>query len=106
MSALFATLPQPIHTPQIEDVDEEEQSTTATKNNNNNLSQSTSNLTLTTTSVPPYGSRKSWRPKTQQDFQDGGAYPECPVAQFPLEMGRKTKVSSNVDLLFYFYLYY
>lgn len=27
------------------------------------------------------------------DFGDGGAYPECHIAQYPLEMGRKNKVS-------------
>lgn len=42
--------------------------------------------------IPPYGQRKGWKPKSQADFGDGGAYPECPVAQYPLELGRK-KVS-------------
>lgn len=85
MSSLFASLPQPIHSQSIEE--EEEELTSVT------ISQSTSNLSLTTTTIPPYGSRNSWRPNTQADFKDGGSYPECPVAQFPLEMGRKNKVS-------------
>ncbi|ORX35257.1 SKIP/SNW domain-domain-containing protein [Kockovaella imperatae] len=39
--------------------------------------------------VPAYGSRKGWKPKTDIDFNGGGAYPECHVAQYPLEMGKK-----------------
>ncbi|KAJ3103788.1 SNW domain-containing protein 1 [Phlyctochytrium bullatum] len=39
---------------------------------------------------PPYGKRKGFVPRSQQDFGDGGAYPECHVAQYPLDMGRKT----------------
>lgn len=48
--------------------------------------------------VPPYGQRKGWKPKSQQDFGDGGAYPECHVAQYPLELGRK-RVSGHARLL-------
>jgi SNW domain-containing protein 1 len=38
---------------------------------------------------PPYGHRASWRPRSQEDYGDGGAFPEIPIAQYPLEMGRK-----------------
>lgn len=44
---------------------------------------------------PPYGQRTGWRPRGQEDFGDGGAFPEVPVAQYPLDMGRKTTASSN-----------
>ncbi|KAF2261701.1 hypothetical protein CC78DRAFT_535427 [Lojkania enalia] len=38
---------------------------------------------------PPYGQRGyGWRPRMQEDFSDGGAFPEVPVAQYPLEMGK------------------
>ncbi|CAO1614132.1 unnamed protein product [Parajaminaea phylloscopi] len=40
-------------------------------------------------SIPPYGRRQGWKPRNQADFGDGGAYPECHIAQYPLEMGRK-----------------
>ncbi|XP_029507790.1 SNW domain-containing protein 1 [Oncorhynchus nerka] len=43
---------------------------------------------------PPYGYRKSWVPRSLEDFGDGGAFPEIHVAQFPLEMGRKKKTSN------------
>jgi len=39
--------------------------------------------------APPYGQRKGWTPRTEEDYGDGGAYPECPVAQYPLGMGRR-----------------
>lgn len=39
--------------------------------------------------IPAYGKRKGWKPKSDEDFGDGGAYPECWVAQYPLDMGRK-----------------
>lgn len=38
---------------------------------------------------PAYGQRVSWRPRNAEDFGDGGAFPEVPVAQYPLDMGRK-----------------
>lgn len=58
------------------------------------------------TTVPPYGQRPGWKPASAEDFGtlmeitgindgahffagDGGAYPECNVAQYPLEMGKK-----------------
>ncbi|CAB1343075.1 unnamed protein product [Coregonus sp. 'balchen'] len=43
---------------------------------------------------PPYGYRKSWVPRSLEDFGDGGAFPEIHVAQFPLEMGRRKKTSN------------
>ena len=44
---------------------------------------------------PAYGSRQGWRPRTAYDFGDGGAFPEILVAQYPLDMGRKSSSSSN-----------
>lgn len=44
---------------------------------------------------PPYGQRSGWRPRAQEDFGDGGAFPEVPVAQYPLEMGKKGVAASN-----------
>ncbi|OAA72595.1 SKI-interacting protein, SKIP [Cordyceps fumosorosea ARSEF 2679] len=44
---------------------------------------------------PPYGQRVGWRPRSQEDFGDGGAFPEVPVAQYPLDMGRKGSTTSN-----------
>ncbi|GJN75466.1 mRNA splicing protein [Purpureocillium lilacinum] len=44
---------------------------------------------------PPYGQRAGWRPRSQEDFGDGGAFPEIPVAQYPLDMGKKGSSTSN-----------
>lgn len=45
---------------------------------------------------PPYGQRSGWRPRSAEDFGDGGAFPEVAVAQYPLDMGRKgTSSTSN-----------
>jgi len=38
--------------------------------------------------APPYGQRKSWIPRSLDDFGDGGAYPEIHVAQYPMNLGR------------------
>uniref|UniRef100_A0A8C1FUL3 SNW domain-containing protein 1 n=1 Tax=Cyprinus carpio carpio TaxID=630221 RepID=A0A8C1FUL3_CYPCA len=56
-------------------------------------SQSTA-LVSTRREPPPYGFRKSWVPRSLEDFGDGGAFPEIHVAQFPLEMGRKKRTSN------------
>jgi SNW domain-containing protein 1 len=39
--------------------------------------------------APPYGARAGFIPRKASDFGDGGAYPECHVAQYPLDCGRK-----------------
>ncbi|KAI9758435.1 MAG: mRNA splicing protein [Chaenotheca gracillima] len=44
---------------------------------------------------PPYGNRAGWRPRSAEDYGDGGAFPEVPVAQYPLDMGRKSGSKSN-----------
>ncbi|ESK92875.1 transcriptional regulator cwf13 [Moniliophthora roreri MCA 2997] len=45
--------------------------------------------------IPPYGQRSEWKPTRQEDFGDGGAYPECHVAQYPLDLGKKKTASGN-----------
>ena len=44
---------------------------------------------------PKYGARAGWRPRSAEDYGDGGAFPEIPVAQYPLDMGRKSLSKSN-----------
>jgi len=44
---------------------------------------------------PAYSSRAGWRPRSAEDYGDGGAFPEIPVAQYPLDMGRKSSSTSN-----------
>ena len=93
---LLRILPLPIHSQAISDDDEDFQQP----------GSSTSTQLITRVPAPPYGQRQNWKPSTPEDFGeclplssmntrsnsgsgDGGAYPECHVAQYPLEMGRK-----------------
>lgn len=47
------------------------------------------------TGPPAYGSRAGWRPRSVEDYGDGGAFPEIThMAQYPLGMG-STMSSSN-----------
>ncbi|KAG5949004.1 mRNA splicing protein [Claviceps pazoutovae] len=52
-------------------------------------------IVLKRSGPPPYGQRAGWRPRSQEDFGDGGAFPEIPVAQYPLDMGKKGATTSN-----------
>jgi len=45
--------------------------------------------------VRAYGQRKNWIPRAQEDYGDGGAFPEIHVAQYPLDMGRKDSASQK-----------
>src|ERR1700748_1185088 len=82
MAALAALLPQPINTPTISDYNSDEEEDVE-------IQQSTSTTVTAQAVIPPYGQRQGWRPSKPQDFADGGAYPECHIAQYPLEMGKK-----------------
>jgi SNW domain-containing protein 1 len=46
---------------------------------------------------PPYGQRDGWKPRTQEDFGSGGAFPEIHIAQYPLDMGRSSTVSTLLN---------
>lgn len=48
---------------------------------------------LTTREPPPYQRRSNFVPRKQEDFGDGGAFPEVHVAQYPLDMGRPDRES-------------
>lgn len=54
-----------------------------------------SQIVLRKSGPPTYGQRSGWRPREQEDFGDGGAFPEIPVAQYPLGMGQKGSSTSN-----------
>jgi SNW domain-containing protein 1 len=49
--------------------------------------------------LPAYGGRKNWRPRSAEDFSDGGAFPEVHVAQYPLDMGKKGEPSKSNALV-------
>jgi len=50
--------------------------------------------------TPAYGSRTGFVPTVEEDFGDGGAFPECHVAQFPRRMGRGSKDSTIAEACF------
>ncbi|WVQ93525.1 pre-mRNA-processing protein 45 [Kwoniella sp. CBS 9459] len=81
MAALARALPAPLHNPapEYEDVP------TASSSS----SSGTGNGAVVGPKIPAYGKRKGWKPRAAADFNGGGAYPECHIAQYPLDMGRK-----------------
>jgi len=52
-------------------------------------------LITTSFEPPPYQQRKSFIPRSENDFGDGGAFPEIAIAQYPLGMGKKDLQKSN-----------
>ncbi|KAM0746284.1 hypothetical protein T439DRAFT_319297 [Meredithblackwellia eburnea MCA 4105] len=87
MATLLSSLPAPKHH-QIVDDDSDDDSKTA------RVAPPPTSTSLAL-AVPPYGQRKGWKPTSQDHFNDGGAYPECHVAQYPLELGRKKTQAGN-----------
>ena len=85
MSGLFDSLPEPRRT--ISEPQPAKKDGTGSKLNVN-------------VNIPPYGQRRDWVPRTAADFGSGGAFPEIPVVQFPLDMGRKkdTKTKDSKTL--------
>ena len=85
MAALLSRLPAPVHaepqTPAVAVAAEQ--------------SGPGGGVALATGGPPPYGSRtRGFVPRKPADFGDGGAFPECHVAQYPLDCGRKGAAGS------------
>ncbi|KAK5087607.1 mRNA splicing protein [Exophiala xenobiotica] len=92
-TGLFASLPKPKYTGEHEEVPLHAQPKGPRIVGPGVVNES--QVVLKRAGPPPYGQRSGWRPRNQEDFGDGGAFPEIPVAQYPLDMGRKGKSSSN-----------
>lgn len=45
---------------------------------------------------PPYLRRTEFIPRRESDFGDGGAFPEIPVAQYPLGMGKQKQAAKTL----------
>ncbi|PCH37705.1 pre-mRNA-processing protein 45 [Wolfiporia cocos MD-104 SS10] len=86
MAALASLLPKPIFAPSVSDDEDDVQVAPAA---------APSQAVVVRPVVPPYGQRRGWKPTSPDDFGDGGAYPECHVAQYPLDMGKKKASSGN-----------
>ncbi|KAI9731888.1 MAG: mRNA splicing protein [Cirrosporium novae-zelandiae] len=92
-ASLAASLPRPKYTGEDEDVPVHAQQRGPRIVGAGVLDDS--QIVLRRTGPPPYGQRSGWRPRSVEDFGDGGAFPEIAVAQYPLEMGRKSAKTSN-----------
>ncbi|KAH7923548.1 hypothetical protein BV22DRAFT_1106026 [Leucogyrophana mollusca] len=84
MAALAAVLPAPTYGPVISDDEDEIQQQPAP-----------SQSLIPRNVIPAYGQRRGWKPAAPEDFGDGGSYPECHVAQYPLGMGKKKTAAGN-----------
>jgi SNW domain-containing protein 1 len=87
VAALSRSLPKPKYT------GEEEELTKATRVLT--TEQYETQVARRQNGPPAYGSRKNWRPRTAEDFGDGGAFPEVHVAQYPLDMGKKGEATKS-----------
>lgn len=93
-TGLFASLPKPKYTGEHEEVPAHAKPAGPRIVGRGAIDES--QIVLRRTGPPPYGQRSGWRPRSQEDFGDGGAFPEVPVAQYPLDMGKKgTNKTSN-----------
>lgn len=79
-------LPKPKHVEEVEE-DSDDELERALAEGSGGASRAKAKCT-----APPYGQRgQGWVPRTQEDFGDGGAYPEVTgLAQYPGGMGIKT----------------
>ena len=92
-TGLFASLPKPKYTGEHEDVPLHAQPKGPRIVGPGAINES--QIVLKRAGPPAYGQRSGWRPRNPEDFGDGGAFPEVPVAQYPLDMGRKGKGTSS-----------
>ncbi|KAH8908424.1 hypothetical protein BR93DRAFT_910110 [Coniochaeta sp. PMI_546] len=90
---LARALPKPKYTGEDEDIPSRAQTRGPRIVGPGQLDES--QIVLRRTGPPPYGQRAGWRPRGPEDFGDGGAFPEIPVAQYPLDMGKKTATANN-----------
>ena len=92
-SALSAALPAPKYTGEEEEIPRHAQQHGPRIIAAGALNDS--QIVLKKSGPPPYGQRSGWRPRGAEEFGDGGAFPEIPVAQYPMDMGRKGQTTSN-----------
>lgn len=49
--------------------------------------------------APPYGARRGFIPRSENDYGDGGAFPEIHVAQYPLDMAAPNSAGKKSNAL-------
>ncbi|KAH7392011.1 SKIP/SNW domain-containing protein [Phaeosphaeria sp. MPI-PUGE-AT-0046c] len=87
VAALSKSLPRPKYTGEDEELTKSTRVLTA--------EQYETQVARRQNGPPAYGGRKNWRPRSAEDFGDGGAFPEVHVAQYPLDMGKKGEPSKS-----------
>lgn len=97
VASLSKALPKPRYTGEDEDLPAHAQSRGPRIISSS--STEANQIVLKRSGPPPYGQRSGWRPRAQEDYGDGGAFPEVPVAQYPLDMGRKSGSASKSNAL-------
>ena len=95
--SLSSALPKPKYTGEDEDLPTHTQQKGPRVVDSREIESS--QLVVKRSGPPLYGQRSSWRPRNAEDFGDGGAFPEVPVAQYPLDMGRKGGSTSSSNAL-------
>lgn len=95
-ASLTAALPKPKYTGEDEDIPAHAQQRGPRIVGAGEIDES--QIVLRRTGPPPYGQRRGWRPRGQEDFGDGGAFPEIPVAQYPLLMGKEANTSNALAI--------
>lgn len=93
IASLQASLPQPKYTGEDEEAPSRAQQRGPRIVGAGQIDES--QIVLKRAGPPPYGQRSGWRPRGQEDFGDGGAFPEVPIAQYPLDMGKKSATANN-----------
>lgn len=81
--SLASLLPKPVHSQAVVESESEDELEAAYAKAANPPSR-----------CPPYGQRRGFVPRNDEDYGDGGAFPEVHVAQYPLGMGRKGQEAS------------
>ncbi|KAI1800963.1 SKIP/SNW domain-containing protein [Daldinia bambusicola] len=95
-ASLTAALPKPKYTGEDEDIPAHAQQRGPRIVGAGQIDES--QIVLRRTGPPPYGQRAGWRPRGQEDFGDGGAFPEIPIAQYPLSMGKESGKSNALAI--------
>ncbi|KAF3063879.1 Pre-mRNA-processing protein 45 [Daldinia childiae] len=95
-ASLTAALPKPKYTGEDEDIPAHAQQRGPRIVGAGQIDES--QIVLRRTGPPPYGQRAGWRPRGQEDFGDGGAFPEIPIAQYPLSMGKESGTSNALAI--------
>lgn len=88
VAALSKSLPKPKYAGDVEELPDSRSTRVLT-------AEQSTQIAKRQNGPPPYGQRSGWRPRTAEDFAEGGAFPEVHVAQYPLDMGKKGTASSS-----------